>query len=87
MVYAHNMPTRHRRRTSRIACDHRHLVNPGFALLPGAYTQRRFINAKVHNVDTGETQVVHFDCRHRSQDWRFDTATNTLVPRIIDLSE
>ena len=87
MVYTHNMPTRHCQRTSRIACNHRHLVNSGFPLLPGAYPQQRFIDAKVHNVDTGETQVVHFDRCYCSQYWRFDTATNTLVLRIIDLLE
>ena len=81
------MPTRCRRHTSLPARDQRHRANPGARLLPGESPRRRCINAKVHDVDTSESQVVHFDYRHRSQDWRFVEETNTFVPRIIDLTE
>ena len=85
MVSAHNMPTRHCQHTSLIACGHSHIVNPDFSLLPRASPQRQFIYVEVYNIDTGETQVAHFDHCYCSQDWCFDTPNNILVPRIIDL--
>ena len=81
------MPTRHHRRISLAARDQRRRANPGACLLPGESPQHRYINAKVHDVDTGESQAIYFDYRHCSQDCRFVEETNTFFQRIIDLTE
>ena len=67
-----------------------HLWNPGPILLEGPAPHPFYINADVLNVDSGMQEVYHYDRRHHSADWIWDSATIYYIPRnhgVIDLPE
>ena len=66
------------------------LRNPGPTLLKGPSTDPFYINVDVFNVNSGLPEAYHYDRRHHSADWIWDSSVTDYIPRnhgIIDQYE
>ena len=66
------------------------LRNPGPKLLNGPAPDPFYINVDVFNVDSGLPEAHHYDRRHHSADWFWDSSASGYIPRnheIIDQYE
>ena len=66
------------------------LWNPGPKLLKGPSPDPFYINVDVFNVNSGLPEAYHYDRRHHSADWVWDSSVTDYIPRnhgIIDQYE
>ena len=66
------------------------LRNPGPILLEGLAPDPFYINIDVLNVNSGFPEAYHYDRRHHSADWIWDSSVIDYIPRnhrVIDISE
>ena len=57
------------------------LRNPGPILLKGPSPDPFYINVDVFNVNSGLLEAYHYDCRHHSADWIWDSSVIDYIPR------
>ena len=57
------------------------LRNPGPKLLQGPAPDLLYINVDVFNVNSGLPEAHHYDRRHHSADWIWDSAVSDYIPR------
>ena len=71
-------------------CSLARLRNPGPKLLKGPVPDPFYINVDVFNVNSGLPEAHHYDRRHHSAEWIWDSSVTDYIPRnrgIIDQYE